>query len=406
MAKEVRLPQLGQTMEEGTIVNCLVNIGDEVKKGDIIFEIETDKATLEMESPAAGFVKYVLAKVDETLPVGAPVMVLGAEDEDVPQSFVDSLTGASPAPAQAAPAAEAASATAKPEPAMPAGRIMASPRAKKLAADLGVDLATVIGTGPAGKITEQDVQKAATAKPAAPSAPAPPAAEVKAGQRIPVNRLQRITAEKMLKSKQEIPCFYLTVKADVTNLVELRTRLNETGDVKLSYNDFLLKAVATGLEKYPIMTGQLAGEEIRLAEAIGIGLAISVPDGLVAPIVKDVNKKDVRQIALDSQALIERARSNKLAPTDVEGGCITVSNLGAFGIDNFIPIVVPGQCSILGIGRITDTCVPDNGNIMVRKLMNMTLSVDHKVTNGAYAAKFLDFVKKMLEDTATFGIKS
>ena len=403
MAKEVRLPQLGQTMEEGTIVNCLVNIGDEVKKGDIIFEIETDKATLEMESPAAGFVKYVLAKVDETLPVGAPVMVLGAEDEDVPQSFVDSLTGASPAPAQAAPAAEAASATAKPEPAMPAGRIMASPRAKKLAADLGVDLATVIGTGPAGKITEQDVQKAATAKPAAPSAPA---AEVKAGQRIPVNRLQRITAEKMLKSKQEIPCFYLTVKADVTNLVELRTRLNETGDVKLSYNDFLLKAVATGLEKYPIMTGQLAGEEIRLAEAIGIGLAISVPDGLVAPIVKDVNKKDVRQIALDSQALIERARSNKLAPTDVEGGCITVSNLGAFGIDNFIPIVVPGQCSILGIGRITDTCVPDNGNIMVRKLMNMTLSVDHKVTNGAYAAKFLDFVKKMLEDTATFGIKS
>ena len=406
MAKEVRLPQLGQTMEEGTIVNCLVNIGDEVKKGDIIFEIETDKATLEMESPAAGFVKYVLAKVDETLPVGAPVMVLGAEDEDVPQSFVDSLTGASPAPAQAAPAAEAASATAKPEPAMPAGRIMASPRAKKLAADLGVDLATVIGTGPAGKITEQDVQKAATAKPAAPSAPAAPAAEVKAGQRIPVNRLQRITAEKMLKSKQEIPCFYLTVKADVTNLVELRTRLNETGDMKLSYNDFLLKAVATGLEKYPIMTGQLAGEEIRLAEAIGIGLAISVPDGLVAPIVKDVNKKDVRQIALDSQALIERARSNKLAPTDVEGGCITVSNLGAFGIDNFIPIVVPGQCSILGIGRITDTCVPDNGNILVRKLMNMTLSVDHKVTNGAYAAKFLDFVKKMLEDTATFGIKS
>jgi pyruvate dehydrogenase E2 component (dihydrolipoamide acetyltransferase) len=210
----------------------------------------------------------------------------------------------------------------------------------------------------------------------------------------------------MLKSKQEIPCFYLTVKADVTGLVELRAKLNGTGDVKLSYNDFLLKAVATGLEKYPIMTGQLAGEEIWLAEAIGIGLAISVPDGLVAPIVKDVNKKDVRQIALDSQALIERARGNKLAPTDVEGGCITVSNLGAFGIDNFIPIVVPGQCSILGIGQITDTCVPNNGNIMVRKLMNMTLSVDHKVANGAYAAQFLDFVKKLLEDTATFDLKS
>jgi pyruvate dehydrogenase E2 component (dihydrolipoamide acetyltransferase) len=154
------------------------------------------------------------------------------------------------------------------------------------------------------------------------------------------------------------------------------------------------------------MTGQLAGEEIRLAETIGIGLAISVPDGLVAPIVKDVNKKDVRQIALDSQALVERARSNKLTPTDIEGGCITVSNLGAFGIDNFIPIVVPGQCSILGIGQITDTCVPNSGNILVRKLMNMTLSVDHKVANGAYAAQFLDFVKKMLEDTSTFSLKS
>jgi len=401
MAKEVRLPQLGQTMEEGTVVNCLVNVGDKVNKGDVIFEIETDKATLEMESPAEGFVKYVLAKVDETLPVGAAVLVLGNEGEDVPQSFVDSLTGAAPAPAaEATPAAQPAKA--EPEPAKPAGRIMASPRAKKLAADLGVDLATVTGTGPAGKITEQDVQKAA----AAPATPAAPAAEAKPGQTIPVNRLQRITAEKMLKSKQEIPCFYLTVKADVTDLVELRTKLNEAGGVKLSYNDFLLKAVATGLEKYPIMTGQLAGEEIKLAESIGIGLAISVPDGLVAPIVKDVNKKDVRQIALDSQALIERARSNKLAPTDVEGGCITVSNLGAFGIDNFIPIVVPGQCSILGIGQISDTCVPDNGNILVRKLMNMTLSVDHKVANGAYAAKFLDFVKKMLEDTSTFNLKS
>jgi pyruvate dehydrogenase E2 component (dihydrolipoamide acetyltransferase) len=407
MAKEVRLPQLGQTMEEGTIVNCLVNVGDKVKKGDVIFEIETDKATLEMESPAEGFVKHILVKVDDTLPIGAPVLVLGAEDEDVQQSFVDSLTGATPAPAQAAPASQVAPVTeptkAKPEPAKPAGRIMASPRTKKLAEDLGVDLSKVTGTGPAGKITEQDVKNAASSKPAAPSAPG---VEPKAGQAIPLNRLQRITAEKMLKSKREIPCFYLTVKADVTDLVAHRTKLNEAGDVKLSYNDFLLKAVATGLEKYPIMTGQLAGDQIKLADTIGIGLAISVPDGLVAPIVKDVNKKDVQQIAVDSQALIERARANKLALEDVEGGCITVSNLGVFGIDNFIPIVVPGQCSILGIGQISDTCVPDNGNILVRKLMNMTLSVDHKVANGVYAAKFLDFVRKLLEDTSSFGLNS
>jgi len=414
MAKEVRLPQLGQTMEEGTIVNCLINVGDEIKKGDVIFEIETDKATLEMESPAEGFVKHILVAVDETLAVGAPLLVLGDEDEDVPQSFVDSLSGdapvaeAAPAPAPApaaapTPVAEPRKPELAPEPAKPAGRVMASPRAKKLAADLGVDLAALTGTGPGGKITEQDVKNAADSKPAAPAAaPAAAGSDVQLGDTVPLNRLQKITAQRMLKSKQEIPCFYLTVKADVTDLVELRTKMNQAGDVKVSYNDFIMKAVATGLEKYPIMTGQLDGEAIKLADAIGIGLAISVPDGLVAPIVKDVNKKDVKQIATDSLALIDRARSNKLAPTDVEGGCITVSNLGAFGIDNFIPIVVPGQCSILGVGQISDTCVPDGGNIMVRKLMNMTLSIDHKVANGAYAAQFLDFVRKLLEDASVF----
>jgi pyruvate dehydrogenase E2 component (dihydrolipoamide acetyltransferase) len=413
MAKEVRLPQLGQTMEEGTIVNCLIKVGDQVQKGDVIFEIETDKATLEMESPAEGFVKHILVEVDQTLAVGEPLLVLGDENEDVPQSFIDSLTGAAPAaPPQEAPAEQPAPAAAQPaaapaQPSAPAGRIMASPRAKKLAGLLGVDLATITGTGPGGKITEQDVKQAADSKSVTTAAPAPTApAEVKLGATVPLNRLQKITAERMLKSKREIPCFYLTVKADVTKLVNLRTELNKTSDVKISYNDFIIKAVATGLERYPIMTGQLAGESIKLYETINVGLAISVPDGLVAPILKDVNKKDVKQIARDGKALIERARSNKLAPADLEGGCITVSNLGAFGIDNFIPIVVPGQCSILGIGQITDTCVPDNGNIMVRKLMNMTLSVDHKVANGAYAAQFLDFVRKLLEDTSAFNIGS
>jgi len=380
MANEVRLPQLGQTMEEGTIVSCLVKVGDEVKKGDVIFEIETDKATLEMESPAAGFVKHILVAVDETLPVGAPLLVLGDKDEDVPQSFIDALKGGAPAAPEAAPAAEAAPAPepAKAEPAKPAGRVMASPRAKKLAADMGVDLTTVTGTGPGGKITEEDVKSAGAAKPSKPSAPAAPSAEPKAGQTIKLNRLQKITADRMLRSKREIPCFYLTVKADVSDLVELRTKMNQAGDVKLSYNDFIVKAVATGLEKFPIMTGQLDGEAIKLAETINVGLAISVPDGLVAPILKDVNKKNVQQIARDSLALIDRARSNRLAPTDLEGGCITVSNLGAFGIDNFL----------------------------VRKLMNMTLSVDHKVANGAYAAQFLDFTRKLLEDTSTFDLKS
>ena len=411
MPKEIRLPQLGQTMEEGTIVDCPVNVGDKVEKSDVIFEIETDKATLEMESPAEGFVKYILAELDETYPVGAPLMVLGEEDEDVPQSFVDSLETQAPAPApadaepaaQTAPASEAASAApapepAKPEPPKPPAKILASPRAKKLAADLNVDIATVTGTGPGGKITDQDVKAAVDAK----GGQDAPAAEPALGATIPLNRLQKITGQRMLKSKQEIPCFYLTVKADMTDLVALRAKTNESANEKVAFNDYIIKAVAIGLEKYPLMTGQLEGDNIKLADSINIGLAISVPDGLVAPILKDVDKKNVKQIAADTKAIIEKARTNKLAPTDLEGGCITVSNLGAFGIDNFIPIVVPGQCSILGIGQIAETCVPDNGKIAIRKIMNMTLSIDHKVANGAYAAQFLDFVRKQLEDTAAF----
>jgi pyruvate dehydrogenase E2 component (dihydrolipoamide acetyltransferase) len=284
---------------------------------------------------------------------------------------------------------------------------------------MGVELTAVTGTGPAGKITEQDIKEAAVK----PATAAVAVAEAKLGATIPVNRLQKITAQKMLQSKREIPCFYLTVKADVTDLVESRAKLNETDDVhpvrnsignnmtqkgkisngvKISYNDFIIRAVAIGLQKFPIMTGQLEGDIIKLADTINIGLAVSAPNGLIVPVVKDTHKKDVKQIATATKALIEKAQNEKLLLTDLEGACITVSNLGGFGVESFIPIVIPGQCSILGVGRITDACVPDNDSFAVRKLMSLTLSVDHKVADGAYASQFLDFVRKLLEDTSTF----
>jgi len=396
MAKEIRLPQLGQTMEEGTVVSCRVNVGDRVGKGDVIFEVETDKASIEMESPAEGFVKHIFAEAGRTLLVGEPMLVLGDKDEQLSQSFLDSLGG--PVPAVQPQPQPSAAVTEQPQagPPEPAGKVIASPKAKTLARQLGVDLARVPGTGPGRRITEQDVRDAA-AQPAAALKPAVP----ELGATIPLNKLQRITAEKMLRSKREIPCFYLTVKADVTELVQSRNRSNRAGNVKISYNDFIMRAVALALKKFPVMTGQLDGDTIKLADRIGIGLAIAVPDGLVAPVVKDVDKKDLTAVARESTALIERARSGSLLPEDLEFGCITVSNLGALGVESFIPIVVPGQCSILGIGQIIDTCTPGGaqpaGNIAVRKLMSMTLSVDHKVTNGAYAAQFLDFVRKLLE---------
>ena len=395
-ANVVLLPQLGQTMEEGTIVSVLITEGDEVKKGDCIFEVETDKATLEMESPAGGFVKKILVETGQTVAVKAAILILGDKDEKIDQNYIDSVnSGVAQASLETAPVP--AESVAEPQPVQTktakSAKYFASPRAKAAAKKLNVDLSTVSPAPGAARITEADVQKAAKA-PAA----AIPQSAFQLGEKIKPSRLQKITGQKMLQSKQQIPCFYLTTIVDATDMFNLRIKLNKSGDVKISFNDFIIKAVAEGLKQFPIMTGQPAGDFIQLASGIHVGLAIAVPDGLVAPLIRDADKKTLTQIAAYGKELIARAKSNKLSPDDLQGGCITVSNLGGFGIDNFIPIVVPGQCSIIGIGKITDTYVPIDRNIIVRKLMNITISVDHRVANGADAAQFLDFIKKSLEN--------
>ena len=202
----------------------------------------------------------------------------------------------------------------------------------------------------------------------------------------------------MLQSKREIPCFYLNITVDATELVTFREKLNKSASLKISFDDFLMKALALGLKQWPIMTGRLEGDSVLLADSIGIGLAVAAKGGTVAPVVKDVDKKNLTQIAQYSAALIERTESGKLTPDDFDGGCITISNLGELGIDSFIPIIMPGQCSILGVGQIADTCVSQDGGTVVRKLMKMTLAVDHKVANGAEAAQFLSCVGKLLEE--------
>jgi pyruvate dehydrogenase E2 component (dihydrolipoamide acetyltransferase) len=405
--KVVRLPKLGQTMEEGTIVNTLAKAGDTVKKGDVLFEVETDKATLEVESPADGQVKAVLIETGQTVPVNEPLMVMAAPGEELPAGLIDSLVHSGTAPAETVPA-HVPVVTAAPAPAAPAAKpaapavpekIFATPRAKMIAKELGINLKNVTPAN-ALRIVEADVRRAAVggvkAAPAA-AKPAGLAPKYALGQKIPLNRLQKIVAEKMVWSKQNIPCFYLNVRVDATALTALRTKLNKSGEVKLSFNDFIIKALAIGIQHYPILTGQLAGDHIQLSSQIDIGLAISTDDGLVAPIIKNCGAMDLYAISRYGQGLIERTRSNKLSLDDLSGGCTTVSNLGGFGIDSFIPIVVPGQATILGVGAIQEMVVPMDGNLMVRKMMNMTLSVDHKVINGAEAAQFLDFVKKQLE---------
>jgi len=400
MAKEVRLSQLGQTMEEGTIVKILIHQGDEVKKGDVIIEVETDKATLEMESSEEGHVKKILVAEGQVIPVNAPVVILGEMDEVIDQSVLDSLISqGSGAPKAVQPDADLSKESAIDDEntlssiSSESDRIFASPRAKKTARELGIDIASVSLAPGAPRITAADVRQASqTTQVQSISEPT-----YSLGQKFSVNRLQKIVAEKMLQSKRDIPCFYLNIQADVTELVQRRTELNKTSDVKISFNDFLIRAVSIGLKQFPIMTGQYIDGSIQLADQIDIGLAISTDEGLVAPVVKDAINKKLKEIAVYCHAMIARAKSNKLSLEDLLGGSITISNLGGFGINSFIPIVVPGQTTILGIGRITDTCVPVEGSILVRKLMDMTLSIDHKVANGTDAAQFLILVKDLLE---------
>ena len=342
MAKEIKLPQLGKTMEEGIIINCLVKVGQKVKKGDFLFEIETDKVTFEMESPEEGFVKAIVAQPGQTVSVREVLLVLGEENEKI------SLERSNPQKTTTEN----------------------SPKKEQIE-----------------KITQADLTAAAQSQ-----------AGYKLGQKVPLSKLGKKQAEKMLQSKRQKPCFYLNINVDVTELEELGKKLNESSEIKISANAFLLRALSLGLAQWPVMTGRLEGDSIRLADSIDIGLAIVTKGGLVTPIVKEVDKKNLTQIAQDIAALIEQAEAAKLMPGDLEDGCITVSNLGILGIDSFIPIVEPEQCSILGVGKISDTCVSEKDNIVVRKFMKMTIAVDHKVANGAEAAQFLSCVGKLLED--------
>jgi pyruvate dehydrogenase E2 component (dihydrolipoamide acetyltransferase) len=353
MIKEIKLPKLSQTMEDAAIVEVLVGIGDEVKKGDNIFEIETDKACVEVRSEQTGFVKHILVESGQTVAVGATVMILADKDEQVPGKLIERLKAKLPRLQELI--------------------FPNTPQANEISISFVNEKSKTISNQ-----------------------------HIKLGAAIPLSNLQKITAQKMLKSKSEIPSFYLNIRVDVTELAKLREKLNEKANLKLSYNDFFIKAVAAGLKCFPLMAGTLVGEAIQLPETINIGLATSVSDCLYVPVIKQADKKSIQEIAQERVQLVEKAQRHKLAPEDIEGASITISNLGSLGVDSFIPIVIPGQCSIIGIGRIMDQAIPDNDRITVRKMMNLIISVDHRIANGSYASEYLDFVRKYLQDISQF----
>jgi len=436
MIQKVILPKLGETVEVSTIERWVKNEGDAVATGDILCEITTDKATLEVESYYRGTLLKILAPTGKELPVGSVIAVIGEKGEAVPPELLGqavAATGAGAAKKASPAAAKVAVATETVDAAAPAGRVFASPRARRAARELLVDLGRVKGTGPGGRIVEADVEthaKTARAVRASPvarkiaeqegialgavqgtghagkvmkedvlrAAAAPAAEAVVPGEVIPLTPMRRIIAERMLESKQRIPCYYLEIDADVTDLVCLRNKLNAKGDgPKLSFNDFVLKACAIALRTFPVVNSRRVEGGIERRGEVNIGFAVGLDDGLIVPVVRDVDRKTIRQVSAESTNLTERARTRKLGPDEYQGGCMTVSNLGMYGIRSFIAIVNPGESTILGLGTVQDRVVFRQGGIQVRKVMALTLSADHRLVDGMQGAQFLEVIRDGLE---------
>ncbi len=409
---EVTMPRLSDTMQEGTLARWLKSPGDEIKKGDVLAEIETDKATMDLEAYEAGTLHQILVQEGETVPIGQVVALIG--------------TGAVAPPAVAPPVA-APPAVAQLAPAQPAvvGRgerraIKASPLARRMAEELSVDLSQVHGTGPGGRIVRDDIEDVLEQRgaPPAPAAPVPTAMPAIPPLAIPapggppgalppetevskLSRVQMLIARRLTESKQTIPHYYVSSEVDMTDLLAMRQALNagvgEDG-VKVTVNDVIVKACALALETFPEVNSTIKDDQLIQYKHINIGIAVDVPGGLVVPVIRDTNLKGVRTIAREAKALIAKARANKLAPADLEGGTFSVSNLGMMDAANFIAVINPPQAAILAVASTRKQFVPVDGQPVIRDLMTMTLSADHRILYGATVARFLQEVKRLLQN--------
>ncbi|MEM9236769.1 MAG: pyruvate dehydrogenase complex dihydrolipoamide acetyltransferase [Verrucomicrobiota bacterium] len=428
MAINIEMPKLSDTMTEGTLLKWHKQVGDEVEIGDIIAEVETDKANMEVEAFDEGTITSILINEGEKAPIGGVLAVLDGDG-------ADSAPAAAAPAAEEAPAAEAAPAetpasTPAPAPAAASdvSRIKSSPLARKLAAEKGVDLSTLTGTGPGGRIVSADVEGAGSSQPSQAAtaaaglaaavkarstggaAPAPaPAKAVTAtagqgDQTIPLSSMRKIIAERLLTSKQTIPHFYLHVEVDVAPLLELRKQINaqaeQTHGNKYSVNDFVLKAAINAAQAVPAVNASFNGDSIIQFEHVGMAVAIAVEDGLVTPVIKEAETKSLLQISREVKDMAARAREKKLKPNEFDGGTLTVSNLGAWGVESFDAIVNPPQSLILSIGAASEKPVVKDGQIVPGLRMNVGVSCDHRVVDGAVGAEFLAEFKKLLEQPA------
>jgi pyruvate dehydrogenase E2 component (dihydrolipoyllysine-residue acetyltransferase) len=404
MATEVKLPRLGQGMESGTIVRWLKNEGDPVKKREPLYELDTDKVTQEVEAEAEGVLLKILVGEGE-VEVGKTIAVIGKEGEDVsnavaaqPPSGDGARAAAAPAPPAAEPKAEAAPEPA-PQQAQPAGgRVKASPLARRLSRERGIDLTAVRGTGPEGRIVAEDVEKAVVTAPAAPvPAEAAPAVEV-----VELTSTRKTIARRLTEAWQA-PVFQLGVSAEMTEALALRERLVERlaeGDAKPTVNDVLTKLVAVALTRHPAVNATFTGEAIQRSSTANVGIAVAAPNGLIVPVIRSAERLSIQEIARARADLVGRARDGKLRLQDLEDGTFTISNLGMYGVEQFVAVLNPPQVAILAVGAVKDTPVVLDGDIDVAPVMQLMLTCDHRAIDGADGAEFLRTLVAFLEQPA------
>lgn len=434
MATEVIMPKMGQTMEEGTVLEWYRTEGQAVAKGEPLFQVESDKAVFDIESPASGTVRQLWFPAGTTVPVLTPMAIIASPEEDLSSYEPPAAAAAAEAPAPSAPAPEEV----VPPPPRPEGRVFASPRARRLAREKGIDLARVTGTGPQGSIVERDVLAYLEAQPratpaarrmaaragielatlprtgpagrvsradveAALAAKAPVPEVPTVGEVVPLTGVRKLIAQRMAESARTAARLTLTAEADATELVELVKRFRELlegQDGIPGYNDLFLKAMAQALQDHPYLNARWTEEGIELLSEINVGLAVDTERGLVVPVIDDVPGKGLRDIARERRDLTERALAGKLLPDDLAGGTFTLTNLGMFDIDVFTPLINLPQCAILGVGRIRAKLVVYQGEICARQMMALSLSFDHRIVDGAPAARFLQQVKRLIEQPA------
>ncbi len=428
MAEVIRMPRMSDTMEEGNIVAWLKSEGDTVETGETLAEVETDKATMELDSYFDGVLLHIAVR-EGTVPIDGVIAVIGEEGEDWKAAIAAEEGGAIAATESAATESAPAAPSAVPAAAEPSAsgsgetdRLKASPLARTMAKEAGVDLAHIQGSGENGRIVKRDVEAAmdapaAVAQPAPASSPAPktesaPKAEAApaavpsfsfgAGEsryeEVAVSQMRKVIARRLGESKFSAPHFYVTVEINMGKVSELRNRLNEVAPVKISFNDLVVKACAINLRKHPAINSSWLGDKIRVNHDVNIGVAVAIPDGLLVPVVRYADMKSLSQINVEVKELAGRAKGKKLAPEEMTGNTFTISNLGMFGIEEFTAIINPPDACILAVGGINDKPVVQNGQIVPGKLMKVTLSSDHRVVDGASAAAFLNDLKATLED--------